>query len=364
MEMTEEITEVMTTNFDLTFAPDTADVPGVIQNSLPRFLIVYISYIIIGITGVLGNGLVLIVLLNTRDMWDATNLLIANQSLIDFFGSLSVIAFKVVPVPPFETAGPVLARYLCYLWYPNFFPWSFSFTSVLNLVFISFERFYAVRYPIRYRSNFTIKPAFAASILAWIMGMGWGSFLPATSSLENGICRRHVWPRQDTAAVVSGLTFFVCYLAPLFTMISIYTYIGHVLKMGGAIKKFEDQAAGSQPAEATVPRPPPARSYRQIARRKVMTTMIIVTVTSLLCWTPSNLYFIAYASGANIDFTSFWGSSVQCILLSNNSINPFIYIFKYQKFQNGLRRLLRLGDSRSPAGEGTRDSKAESTNMA
>ncbi|XP_054770998.2 substance-P receptor-like [Lytechinus pictus] len=357
MEITEEITEVMTTNFDLISDPD-------IRNSIPRFLILYIAHIILGITGILGNGLVLIVLLNTRDMWDATNLLIANQSLIDFFGSLSVIAFKVVPVPHFETAGPVLARYLCYVWYPNFFVWSFNFTSIFNLVFISFERFYAVRYPIRYRSNFTIRPALAASILAWTMGMVWGWFLPASFSLENGICRRHDWPTQDTAAVVSGLSFFVLYLAPLFIMITIYTYIGHVLKRGGAAKKFQDQAAGSQTAEAAGPQPGAARSYREIARRKVLTTMIIVTVTSLLCWTPSNLYFIAYASGANIDFTSFWGLSVQCILLFNNSINPFIYIFKYQKFQNGLRRLLRLGDSRSPAGERTRDSKSDSANMA
>ncbi|XP_041483485.1 galanin receptor 2b-like [Lytechinus variegatus] len=357
MDMTEDITEKMTTNFDLTFAPDAADVPGVIQNSLPRFMIVYISYIIIGITGVLGNGLVLIVFLNTRDMWDATNLLIANQSLIDFFGSLSVIAFEVVPVPPFETAGPVLKGYLCYIWYTHFFVWAFNYTSIFNLVFINFERFYAVRYPIRYRSNFTIKPAFAASILAWIIGMGWGWFLPATSSLENGICRIPVLPTPNTGMVASGFTIFFLYIAPLFIMITIYTYIGYVLKRGVATKKFQDQAAGSQPAGA-------ARGFREIARRKVMTTLIIVTVTSLVCWTPSNLYYMALAFGANIDVIGFWGSSVRCIQFSNNSINPFIYVFKYQKFQNGLRRLLRLGDSRSPAGEGTRDSNPESTNMA
>ncbi|XP_798495.3 galanin receptor type 2-like [Strongylocentrotus purpuratus] len=354
MEMTEDITEAMTTNLNLMLAPE--DVPEDIRNSLPRYTVIYIFHVIIGITGVLGNGFVLIVLLNTRDMWDATNLLIANQSLIDFFGSLSVIVFDVVSVPSFETAGPALARYLYFFWYTHYFVWSLNYASIFNLVFISFERFYAVRYPIRYRSKITVKPAIVASTLAWIAGLGWSWFLPASSRLENGICRRPVWPTEDTAAVVSGLTILVLYVFPLIIMITIYTYIGHVLKRGSATRRFQDQGAGPQAGAAG--------SYREIARRKVMTTMIIVTVTSLLCWTPSNLLYVSYAFGANINLTGIENATVQCIHFANSCINPFIYTFKYQKFQDGLRRLLRLRDSKFPTGAEKVDVKTNTTNLA
>nr|XP_054763790.1 somatostatin-like receptor F_48D10.1 [Lytechinus pictus] len=138
------------------------------ENFIPvPILVVYITF---GTGGIFGNGLVLYVIAKVKELQDTTNLFIANQSLIDGMSSIFLIAIFVVPKPPLPEDNLTLARFLCGLWYSQFPYWSLLISTLVNLMILTLERYFAVVFPIRYRRYNSYKLVVGCSLIPWASG--------------------------------------------------------------------------------------------------------------------------------------------------------------------------------------------------
>ncbi|XP_071479232.1 oxytocin receptor-like [Diadema antillarum] len=89
-----------------------------------------------GIFGILGNGVVFVVIVLTKDLHKSTNFLIANQSVIDLAASLFLLALQLLP-GSLPVDRPLFAQLICALWVSWSPFWMSVAASGANLIVIT-----------------------------------------------------------------------------------------------------------------------------------------------------------------------------------------------------------------------------------
>ena len=134
------------------------DIEDVVSKVVPVF------FGLIGITGLLGNGLVVLVVLSNPQMRSTTNVLIINLAIADLLFVLFCIPFTAVDYMlaswPF---GDVVCKMVQYMIVVT------AHASIYTLVLMSFDRFLAVVYPIASRSLRTEKNTVIAISVLWVV---------------------------------------------------------------------------------------------------------------------------------------------------------------------------------------------------
>ena len=86
-----------------------------------------------------------------------------------------------------------------------------------------------------------------------------------------------------------------------------------------------------------------AEEGRDLRRRNITITLLIVYVTYLVCWTPNQVTFFFYnVFGVPRNYL---GSSLHpfyttILATFNICVNPFVYAFRYKAFKQGLKETL------------------------
>ncbi|XP_072163638.1 green-sensitive opsin P521-like [Diadema setosum] len=88
-----------------------------------------------GVFGILGNGVVFVVIVLTKDLHNSTNFLIANQSMIDLAASLFLLTLQLVP-GSLPVDRPLFALLICALWVS----WSPFWMSVAATIALQLKR--------------------------------------------------------------------------------------------------------------------------------------------------------------------------------------------------------------------------------
>ncbi|XP_071489411.1 allatostatin-A receptor-like [Diadema antillarum] len=285
-----------------------------------------IVFSIFGLLGIGGNGLVLLVIAKVKELRDITNILIANQSLIDFTSSVLLIANFVVPLPPL-CDNIVLARFICGFWYTQYSFWSTYAGSVLNLTMLTTERYLAIVHAIQYRRNASSRPARLCVLLPWMAGFMYMSYLPSITKVEDGMCYRFLW-KSDTMQRALGITTFITlFVSPLTLMTLMYVAILRVLREQ---TKFYADGLSSIHQKT---------NYRDRARRNVIRTMMCLSVSFCICFSPNCILYFVYCLGVPVDLEGVFYYVTVCIAFINIWINPFVYALQYRKFQRGLKQV-------------------------
>ena len=292
-----------------------------IDISIPTTII----YIIFGLLGIVGNGLVIFVFLRMKELQDITNLLIVNQSLIDFTSSVLLIAIFVVPLPPLPKENEVLARFICGFWYTQYPFWSSYAATIWNLVILTLERFLAVVYPIQYRNKASVPRAMMFALIPWVYGFLHMSYLIPMTDVEDGTCFQFMWPNNTMQPAMGVYTFFILFLAPFSLMTFLYYKIVRVLRQGVG-QSASDPTSVHQ-----------TTNLRQQARKNIVKTMLILCVCYGICWAPNNIIYLYYCLGGYVDFNGVLYYTTVWISFVNIWINPLVYTLQYRKFQHGLK---------------------------
>ena len=121
---------------ELNTSTSTANVSRV-SNALPLpTLIIYISFSTIGI---IGNGLVLYVIARIKELQDTTNLLIVNQSLIDWYLlDTSPCLILSSPCHLFPAKTQYWPGSFGGVWYSNYFYWSTLYSYIGQFASVDF----------------------------------------------------------------------------------------------------------------------------------------------------------------------------------------------------------------------------------
>ncbi|XP_033636123.1 trissin receptor-like [Asterias rubens] len=287
---------------------------------------------LVGIIGILGNGLVCVVIWKTPAMQNRTNAFIFHQAVIDFLGSTMILLKSEVPVPD-PIPDNALGVFLCHVWY-TFILFFFFVLSSFNLLILTMERYFAIVHPFKYQVTFSSWPHLKVGLamaMCWVCAIAIKSYLLFIYDEQDGVCAPVV-----RSQVLGILTLVLQYVLPVTVMLFAYIRIGVEMKRGaarvGPTSVAEHSASGSNV-------PSMAESLLQ-ARRNTFKMLLIVFITFLVCWTPNQVLFFAYNIGFYVDFENWLFLLSVAMVATNSCVNPMIYGLKYRQFRKGLREMV------------------------
>ena len=273
----------------------------------------------------LGNAVVCISILKFSFLQTPSQYFVFSLALSDILVSVAVIPFDIVYWIQFPRW--TLGGYTCNLWNSLFF---LAMTaSVLNLLSISFDRFIAVVYPLRYKSLITWKVTKVVIATVWIY-----SLVIAVSTFVL------LDPPNEPTYTFALDPFFHGYLLignvflPFLVMITLYfkVYIiarQHAKRMGmNTIKPANSNSFG--------PRVNIGRELR------VAKTLAIVFVGFLVCWLPFEIIsVIIVTDGGVTSCTVEIADTVFCWLAYlHSTMNPVLYGLTINKFRRAFRNIV------------------------
>ncbi|XP_022095080.1 galanin receptor type 2-like [Acanthaster planci] len=289
-------------------------------------LVLRVIKTIVGLLGIFGNALVCFVVFKTKAMHTTTNAFITNQAVIDFLGSAMLLLGSNTPIPvPLPTG--LSGDLLCRLWISDFFLWAFLTVSTINLVFLTFERYFAIVFPFRYPTLYSRNRVVVMMTVTWCLGFGSSCYNVFFYANTDGVCMSLNIPGAQAVGV---MIFLLQYLIPVVAILLAYVHITVVLKRGA--DRVGPQPTGQSGVEA-------AGASLLRARRNTFKTLLIVFITYVFCWTLNSIIFFMFNFGYPLDFNGALYIVSVALVAINSCANPIIYAVKYRQFRQGLKKI-------------------------
>ncbi|XP_066590390.1 growth hormone secretagogue receptor type 1 isoform X4 [Prorops nasuta] len=340
-------------------------IESVNATSMPYMLPPYIRTtsmavcIIVMILGIVGNLMVPLVVLRGKDMRNSTNIFLVNLSVADLCVLLICTPTVLVEV----NSGPQVWRFgehMCKA--VPFVEYTVAHASVLTILAISFERYYAICKPFRAGYVCTKARATLLCFLSWIAAalctspMIWvsqyreirvnGTFGPVGKASEmllaqpwnqpggpqeqreqsSGTIPVCVMQADTTATMIYFLLHFsFFYVAPLLMLVVLYSFIVRHLTMDTTNNRD---------------------NHYNRARKQVVLMLLAVVFSFFLCLSPFKLlsFFIIVAPAEQVDsinhdtfYNILYFSRVMFYL--NSAVNPILYNLMSSKFRSGFLKL-------------------------
>ena len=284
------------------------------------------AYAVIFIIALFGNSFGLFLVFKRSSSSRVTNLFIANMAVADLLLTLTLMPYQVVffyrgAVWPRGVMGTITCKALFYV-----MPVSIAAT-VLTMLIISIDRFYAVFYPLRIK--LFRKPRFLSAII-WILSLllmiPYAFYSEVDFDIrQNAYQCLHFSSKADpyVVKVFQICLFVVLYALPLFIMAVLYLLICRKLWL----RKIPGNLSSSN------------RAIMEMSKRKVVRLLAIIVVVFALCWFPTyvNHYFWfvrrpkqGQQLPLGVQFVFLW------LAHANSAINPCLYIMLSDNFRREL----------------------------
>ena len=82
------------------------------------------------------------------------------------------------------------------------------------------------------------------------------------------------------------------------------------------------------------------RDRFQLARKNTIKTLLIVGCCFIICWVQNQVLYLMYNLGYEIDWNSPYYHFTVLMVFVNCTVNPFVYLIKYQDYQIALKKFL------------------------
>uniref|UniRef100_A0A667YKE7 Trace amine associated receptor 1 n=1 Tax=Myripristis murdjan TaxID=586833 RepID=A0A667YKE7_9TELE len=261
-----------------------------------------------------GNLLVIISIIYFKQLHTPTNYLILSLAMSDLFMGALVL--------PSVDSCSYLGDLICKM--GRSLDVFLGTSSILNLCFISIDRYFAVCHPLRYENKINVRAAVIMILVTWgvsaLVGIG-----VIITGLNEGKCEGRCFSFNIDISGITGcvLSFYL----PAVIMLSIYLKIFLVAqKQARSIQNSNCQRVKSQASVSKM-------------ERKATKTLAIVMGAFLICWTP---FFTGMTLNPLINY-SIPVTVIEIFSLlgwSNSVLNPFVYAFFYSWFRVAFRMIL------------------------
>jgi len=316
---------------------------------LPAY-IAYTSFVLFSLVlavGVIGNVLVLIVILTSKSMRSSTNLFLLNLSIADLL--VLVVCCPNAMIEMYMRRDIwVMGKAMCLL--VPFIELTVSHTSVLTILAITVERYYAVCLPLRAGLIWTKSKAGLVCLISWLLSILLTSPILAIANYKddphNPTCTTDVEPPWTKAFFLSIISLF--FWLPLFVLVLLYTIIASHLTAGVTVTKHtgstigdrNGQSQGSEPAAVT-------RGRRQIV--VMLGTVVVFFFACLLPFKVLTMWVVVspYEIFDHINIEVYFNILYFCRLMFyiNSAINPILYNTMSSRFRERFRRVFGCGKS-------------------
>ncbi|XP_071490713.1 allatostatin-A receptor-like [Diadema antillarum] len=291
-----------------------------------------ICELVTAVVGIAGNLLVIVVVFGRRAKCRSTDILVGNLAIADFLTSVLLIPYPQVKSIPNTWAGAIF----CKIMKGNYLMWTSVTASIYTLVAISFDRFFAVVYPMYFKRFVNRRLMGFVVALIWV-----GSALLVTRILvtntTDAVEGQCIFQRPSAEHQISyGMFVFVVRLAlPTVVMLSTQLVIARSLHREAA--RFKSAEISNSIAA----------SFHSVARSRIIKLMFTVVLIYILCWAPNQIAFMFFNLG--IIPASYLRSPphrlLTVIAFCNSCVNPILYTLRHPQFRKAVREFFRSSPS-------------------
>uniref|UniRef100_A0A8C5LP21 Neuropeptide FF receptor 2 n=1 Tax=Leptobrachium leishanense TaxID=445787 RepID=A0A8C5LP21_9ANUR len=308
----------------------------------PVAAVFIISYLLIFILCMLGNGVVCFIVLSSKHMRTVTNLFILNLAVSDL-----LVGIFCMPTTLLDNiiAGWPFGNTVCKL--SGMVQGISVSASVFTLVAIAVDRFRCIVYP--FKQKLTISTAVVIIAVIWVLAIAIMCPTAVMSHVKEDKhfrvvtggsnqttpiywCRED-WPNPQMRKIYTTVLFSNIYLAPLSLIVIMYARIGITLFKS----EINVENKNHQQQRHSVSR----------RKRKVIKMLIIIALLFILSWLP--LWTIMMLSDyANLSEKQYQVINIYIypfahwLAFFNSSINPIIYGFFNENFRRGFQAAFKL----------------------
>uniref|UniRef100_A0A3Q4GV61 Neuropeptide FF receptor 2 n=1 Tax=Neolamprologus brichardi TaxID=32507 RepID=A0A3Q4GV61_NEOBR len=291
-----------------------------------------VSYLLIFLVCMVGNGVVCFIVLRSKNMRTVTNLFILNLAISDLL--VGIFCMPTTLVDNVITGWP-FGRVVCKL--SGMVQGISVSASVFTLVAIAIDRFRCIVYP--FKQKLTIATSKLIIVIIWVLAVAImcpsGIMLQVTKEQRVRIvlgsnndtrpfywCREN-WPNQEMRKIYTTVLFANIYLAPLSLIVIMYAHIGYTL--------FKTTIS------PTITR----------KKKRVIMMLLVVALLFILSWLPlwTLMMLSDYISLTQHQYrviNIYMYPLAHWLAFSNSSINPIIYGFFNENFRRGFQAAFKF----------------------
>ncbi|XP_078348059.1 QRFP-like peptide receptor [Oculina patagonica] len=281
-----------------------------------------------------GNTLVVLTVLLNKPMQTTLNYLLVNLAVADMMFTSS-ISIQYIIMPSIAHPQGQTGLYLCKFFTDGTIAWVGGAVSILCLVYIAVERYFAIIHPLRQRGRFTRRRLKVFIVLGWSFAflINVPDFM-STGYYQPGLrfCGKEGKFGDVEAKVDSMVWIILAGIIPVGIMVYLYTRVVHHLWF-----KPAENLEASQKA---------ALRYR----KQVTTTLITVSVIYAVSWIP-NLTVYVLKSWGGVVMGSWYDKSGTLSVTFNACINPVLYSMRMKRFREHLRDMLLCKKKQTAGGQ-------------
>uniref|UniRef100_A0A672FBW2 Neuropeptide FF receptor 2 n=1 Tax=Salarias fasciatus TaxID=181472 RepID=A0A672FBW2_SALFA len=309
-----------------------------------------VSYLLIFLVCMVGNGVVCFIVLRSKNMRTVTNLFILNLAISDLL--VGIFCMPTTLVDNIITGWP-FGSVLCKL--SGMVQGISVSASVFTLVAIAVDRFRCIVYP--FKQKLTIATSKLIIIIIWVLAVSImcpsGVMLQVTKEQRVRIvlgrnnetrpfywCREN-WPNQEMRKIYTTVLFTNIYLAPLSLIVIMYARIGATL-FKTPIPPSRGSRSGSRDGSEKNKLSMESRHTISRKKKRVIMMLLVVALLFILSWLPlwTLMMLSDYASLTEHQYrviNIYVYPFAHWLAFFNSSVNPIIYGFFNENFRRGFQ---------------------------
>ncbi|XP_071319069.1 melanopsin-A-like isoform X2 [Trachinotus anak] len=287
--------------------------------------------LVVGITGMLGNFLVIYAFCRSRSLRTPSNIFIINLAVTDFLMCLT-------QTPIFFITSMhkrwIFGKKGCELY--AFCGALFGICSMMTLMVIAVDRYVVITRPLASLGVMSRRKALSIVAVAWVYSMGWSlpPFFGWSAYVPEGLMTSCSWDYMTFTPSVRSYTmllFTFVFFIPLFIIIFCYCCIFRAIRhTTRAITKINSEGT----------RDSAKRFNKMKSEWKMAKIALIVILLFVISWAPySCAALTAFAGYA--DMLTPYMNSVPAVIAKASAIhNPIIYAITHPKYRSALSRYI------------------------
>ncbi|XP_076141302.1 melanopsin-A [Alosa pseudoharengus] len=285
----------------------------------------------VGITGLVGNFLVIYAFSRSRTLRTPANMFIINLAITDFLMCLT-------QTPIFFTTSMhkrwIFGEKGCEMY--AFCGALFGICSMITLMVIAVDRYFVITRPLASIGVLSCKRALLVLLAAWVYSLGWSlpPFFGWSAYVPEGLLTSCTWDYMTFTPSVRAYTmllFCFVFFIPLIVIIYCYVFIFRAIRnTNNAVSKIN----GNNTRDSM-------KTFNRLRNEwKMAKIALIAILLYVISWSPySAVALTAFAGYA--DMLTPYMNSVPAVIAKASAIhNPIIYAITHPKYRSALAKYI------------------------